>query len=73
MSDDDDGKAAGKGETITDEQLTNLRALADEVNADLEKFCRYFKIGALPDLAAKDFISAMDSLRAKKKRGEQNA
>lgn len=65
---DDDGAAAGRGATISDAQLENLRALADEVNADLEKFCEYFRIEALPDLSVKDFNRAMDSLRAKKGR-----
>lgn len=66
---DDDGQASGaNAETITEKQLENLRALASEVNADLEKFCQYFKIEALPELAAKDFNRAMDSLRAKKGR-----
>lgn len=68
VSEDDDGAAAGRGETISDAQLADLRTLADEVNADLEKFCQYFRIEALPDLPAKDFNRAMDSLRAKKGR-----
>jgi len=61
-SDDNDGR----GETINDEQLESLRALADEVGADLEKFCQYFRIEALPSLPVSDFNRAMESLRAKR-------
>ena len=69
VSHDDDGKAAGDDATgaITEDQARAIRELATEVGADLEKFCSYFRIEAVPDLPAKEFARAMQSLE--KKRG----
>jgi len=64
---DDDGKAAGDGETITLEQLEQLVALADDVGADKEAFCRYFKVASLADIQTRDFDRAVAALN--KKRG----
>jgi hypothetical protein len=75
---DDDGKAAGDGETITQEQLDNLIDLADDVGADKEAFCRYFFtdrikrdpdfVPSLADIQVKDLpraIAALNKKRAK--------
>lgn len=59
---DDDGQAAGGSEAITDEQFAALRAKIDDTGADIERFCRYWRIEAVPDLRAKDFKNAMASL-----------
>lgn len=72
VSHDDDGAKSDQTRDsgpISEDQLTKLRALADEVGADLEKFCAYFKIEALPDLPASQFKRAVVSLE--KKRGAQ--
>ena len=66
---DDDGKAAGAGETISLEQVEQLVALADEVGADKEAFARYFRIAGIADLPAKDFDRAVAALN--KKRGKK--
>lgn len=65
-SSDDDGKSAEEPGPITEEQAGKLRALADEVGADLERFCAYFRIEALPDLPANQFDRAVRSLEAKR-------
>jgi hypothetical protein len=74
---DDDGNAAvaGKGAAngprearINDDQLNRLQNAADEVGADLQKFCGYLKINSLPELAASRFDAAMDALQAKQKK-----
>lgn len=66
-AEDDDGKDANAGMPIDADQLKRLRALADEVGADLEAFCKYFKIEALPDLPQSQFDRAVSALE--KKRG----
>jgi len=65
-SNDDDGAAANAGATISDEQVEKIRSLIDEVNADIPKFCRYFKIEKTSDLPAKRFNDAIQALEAKR-------
>lgn len=63
--DDVDGNKHQDNTRITSEQLALLQKKAAEVGADLERFCVYFKIGALPDLPAREFDRAMQSLQKK--------
>jgi ERF superfamily len=63
---DDDGKQAGNGEMVTLEQVEELVALADEVGADKEAFCRYFKVDGFADIPAKDFPRAIAALNKKR-------
>ena len=70
--DDRDGNTADTGEVVSDEQLAKLRELIAETGSDIAKFCRYFKIEALPELRAAHYQRAIDSLNAKKK-GATNA
>lgn len=65
-SDDDDAKRAEEPGPISSEQLTALRSLAEDVGADLARFCTYLRIEALPDLPANKFDSAMKALEAKR-------
>lgn len=65
-SNDDDGKAAGLGETVNLEQVEQLVALADEVGADKEAFCRYFKVDGFADIKVKDFDRAISALNKKR-------
>lgn len=65
-SSDDDAKSAEEPGPITDEQVKQLLGLSDEVGADLERFCAYFRIESLPDLPANQFDRAMRSLEAKR-------
>lgn len=62
---DDDGKAAGGDGQISEDQLKELIALKDKSGADLEKFCAYFKVEALPDLRQSQFVNAKAVLQAK--------
>jgi hypothetical protein len=43
-----------------------LLALADEVEADKEAFCRYFKVEGIAQLKAKDFDRAIAALNKKR-------
>jgi hypothetical protein len=68
-SNDDDGNAGGQRESITLEQVEKLVELADEVHADKEAFCRYFRVNGIAEITTKDFPRAIAALN--KKRGQQ--
>lgn len=63
---DDDGKAGGGAGTVSLEQVESLVTLADEVGADKEAFCRYFRVDGFADIAAKDFDRAVAALNKKR-------
>lgn len=52
---DDDGKAAGRGETISENDLADLRDLIEQVNANIPALCEYLKISALSEIPASEF------------------
>jgi hypothetical protein len=64
---DDDGRTSEAPDTISLEQTEQLLALADEVEADKEAFCRYFKVEGIAQLKAKDFDRAIAALNKKRK------
>jgi hypothetical protein len=72
---DDDGKTADIGLPISEEQLTELIDLADEVGADKKAFCKYMSkkanlhIGGFAAIPASLFGTAMQALESK--RGQQ--
>jgi hypothetical protein len=53
-------------EPITDQQAADLIALLEEVNANKEAFCSYFKIGAVAELPAKCYKQAVAMIEAKR-------
>lgn len=78
-AEDDDGNAAslgqGKGQSqtgavspslISKAQADQLRKVAGEVGADLERFCMFLKIGSIPELPADQFADALAALEAKR-------
>lgn len=67
-ADDDDGKAAGTGQTITRQQTRELLALIDEVGGEREALLRFFKINAFAELPARRFRQALVMLNDKKGR-----
>jgi hypothetical protein len=64
---DDDGRTSEAPDTISLEQTEQLLAIADEVEADKEAFCRYFKIEGIAQLPTKDFDRAIAALNKKRK------
>lgn len=69
VADDDDGAAAGiETATITEDQLAEMRAMIDEVGADIPAFCRYLGVGSLADIPQSQFSRAIKALEAKGKR-----
>ncbi len=69
VSNDDDGRAsqwASAAPLVNIEQRDELLALINETKTDVELFCRYYKIEAVPDLPASKFGAAKQALEAKK-------
>lgn len=67
---DDDGNAAG-GEMdtpITEEQAATIRALIEETGTDIEKFCQWAKIEAVPFLLTRHYDKAVGVLQARKEK-----
>ena len=63
---DDDGNAAGSGDKISMDQVQELIALCEAVEADKEAFCRYFKIEGIAEMPTKDFQRAVAALNKKR-------
>lgn len=63
---DDDGKKAGT-KTITEKEVADLRALAEEVKADIPKFCQYYKIDKIENLPASLYQSAVKAFEKKRR------
>jgi hypothetical protein len=63
---EDDGRAADQVQTITESQVADLTALADEVGAKLPQFCKYLKVEKLADLPASRYQAAIAALEAKR-------
>jgi hypothetical protein len=73
--DDRDGNQPPEPEdAISQDQLKELRELIEQTGADIEKFCSFYRIEALPDLPASKFEHATTSIqRAAEKRRAVNA
>lgn len=56
------------GQTLTESQVTDLMALAEEVKADRQKFLAYMKVEKLADIPAKEYSKAVQALEAKRRR-----
>lgn len=65
-TDDDDGRAADMGETITPQQVEALQAAINEVGADIAAFRAFFKIETLPELPAARYAEALKMLERKR-------
>ena len=57
--DDDDGRKAVAGPTISQEQEDKLREAIEAGGRNLPKFCEYFRIEKLSDMPADKFAGAM--------------
>lgn len=62
---DDDGRGAGNGEPINQEQTKVLYGLCDAVKADKEAFCKYLKLDALSELPQFRYNDAVSLLTQK--------
>lgn len=69
---DDDGAGAGTVEYIDEKQLADLKALLEETNSNVTKFCEHFKIESLDKLPVKVFKQAVALTEAKRKLAPKN-
>ena len=65
---DDDGKAAGGSERISDDQVEELRTLLMETGSDLARFYAMFEIECLEDMPKSKLQTAQQMLAMKKKK-----
>lgn len=62
--DDNDGNLPY--ESVSEEQVANLRALIEEVKADMPKFLKYFKVVKLEEIPAAKYQAAVKMLENKR-------
>jgi hypothetical protein len=65
---DDDGRRAGAGATLSEDQVANLEALITEVKADRARFLRHIKVRSLDEILAKNYTAVVKMLEAKRGR-----
>lgn len=65
---DDDGAGAGNDEEpcITDEQAANLKALAEEVGADVPRFLKWAEVESFADIRASRYQKSVGALERKR-------
>lgn len=66
VSNDDDGKAAGAGETINEIQIGVIRSLIVDVAADIAKFCKFMKVERIEDIPGRRYDDAVRALEGKR-------
>lgn len=71
-SEDDDGNAAGNGETITADQMQKVLDLIEDTETDTAAFCQYLKIPSIKEMPLTKFGAALKALEAKKAKGKAN-
>lgn len=65
--DDTDGNSVSEDpERLSEEQCAELRKLIDDTGSDIARFCRFFKIEAIPDLPVRRLGEAKAMLASKK-------
>jgi hypothetical protein len=66
---DDDGRATGKQpETVSEEQIANIKALMTEVNANQNAFMRWAKINSLDQILSCNYVHVIKALEEKRKK-----
>ena len=58
---------AFNSQIAVESQVADLTALAEEVGADLKKFCQYYKIDKLENLPASSYASAVKAFQKKRR------
>lgn len=70
-AEDDDARRSNETEEdgpISQEQAATVRALIEETQTDIQKFCELMKVDSIPELAASQYGRVIKSLEAKKRR-----
>lgn len=63
---DDDGKAAGAGDPVSDDQVEEISKALLDAKIGIERFLKNFKIEAISELPAKKFKEALDGIKEAK-------
>ena len=70
-----DHEDAGADDPISAELLSQVQSMIESTGADIERFCKYMKIEALPDIRKNDYPKALaaiaQAMKAKKKAAAQ--
>jgi hypothetical protein len=64
---DDDGRKAGAGKTLSEKQIADLKALLTEVGADQQKFLKWAKVSALSEILEKNYDACVQTVKAKRR------
>ena len=76
-SEDDDGAGADAAEPISEEQLQDIRDKLASSGSDIERFCKYMGVEALPDIRKNDYPKALaaiaQAIKAKKSKAKPGA
>lgn len=62
-TEDDDGAAAGRGETVSAEQAKNLRDMIAAAQASEPKFLKWAKVEKIEDIAASFYDSCVEAIQ----------
>jgi hypothetical protein len=65
VTNDDDGRATGNSDAITDEQADSIRDLLSRTNANVDKFLEMLKVECIPDIPAARYDYAIGKLNQK--------
>lgn len=65
---DDDGRLAGMGTTLTPDQITEVQELIESVGADKPRFLKFMGAESIAGILCKDFDRAIAMLNAKARR-----
>lgn len=69
---DDDGNGAGNaGARIDETELRNVQALIERTGTDIEAFCKYFKVAALPDITKALYPRVCQALNDKERKAKK--
>lgn len=71
--DDDDGNSAGEVEYVTESQINAIKKLMAETESDEQAFLGYLDVSDLAELPKRSFNKAMNALKIKKQRMNENA
>lgn len=63
---DDDGKAAGTGETLSDDQINKLRAALEFVGGNEKRFLEHIKMESFEDILASKFDDCLRIINARR-------
>jgi hypothetical protein len=61
---DDDGRKAGAGPTLNDQQVADIRALLTEIGKDEKKFLTWAKVGSIGEILACNYDEVVKTIQA---------